>query len=229
MKNKKNPFGHIQEALHTGYLPFPRQAGSKQLRQERVLRVVREILEEGGLGQCSMSEIAARCRFSKSTLYEAFSSKEELIQALFQKTLKGCRLAGKRAQDEEKDFVKNIIDMASFLSDRESLPVLWFAAIHFGRLKDFSLWLDVNLGKLLKDQINNRTGCLFRDDTIVQVTQMRAVCALMGLFVADSLLSSAGGELLPEMPQDDLRKIVEIILAASEALPEKTPPAEYDT
>lgn len=53
----------------------------RDLRREAILDVAQSVFLEAGFAAASMSSIAARCGGSKSTLYNYFGSKEDLIRA----------------------------------------------------------------------------------------------------------------------------------------------------
>src|SRR5947209_10098101 len=67
----------------------PRSLKEKQ-RQERealILQAAEEILAEKGYHETSMDEIAARVGVAKGTVYLHFPSKEELVIAIFERSL----------------------------------------------------------------------------------------------------------------------------------------------
>lgn len=202
-------------------LPFPRRAGSTRLRRERILQVVSEILEEGDLGQCSMSAIATRCRLSKKTLYTVFSSKEELVDAMLQDALeRHVPATTARKQDDALEvLLEELLNVCSVLSSSEGFGVFLCAAIQFGSRDDIIKWLSGSLGKFLEERVDHLIGALFSkekpDVKRVRGVRSRAVGALTGVFIADTLLSSTGARPPFGMTRDDLRQIVEIILTAS--------------
>jgi TetR/AcrR family fatty acid metabolism transcriptional regulator len=55
---------------------------SKEKRKERILEAAFQIFLENGYTRAKMSEIAARAGYGKSTLYEYFTSKEEVFEQL---------------------------------------------------------------------------------------------------------------------------------------------------
>jgi AcrR family transcriptional regulator len=68
----------------------PQQQLKKRLRELRatmILDVAEEILAEKGYHETSMDEIAARAGVAKGTLYQHFSRKEDLVNALFERGL----------------------------------------------------------------------------------------------------------------------------------------------
>ena len=65
----------------------------RQERENLILQIAEEVLEEKGYYETSMDEIAARVGIAKGTIYTHFSSKEELVATIFardmQKFLQG--------------------------------------------------------------------------------------------------------------------------------------------
>jgi AcrR family transcriptional regulator len=51
-------------------------------RRRRIMQAAEHLFTASGYTAVSMADIARRCEMSKKTLYELFSSKEELLQAL---------------------------------------------------------------------------------------------------------------------------------------------------
>lgn len=68
----------------------PQRSLKERLRQVRaglILDVAEEMLAEKGYHDTSMDEIAARAGVAKGTLYQHFPSKEDLVFALFERSL----------------------------------------------------------------------------------------------------------------------------------------------
>ncbi|WP_087974831.1 TetR/AcrR family transcriptional regulator [Oceanobacillus rekensis] len=84
--------------------PFSRKQ-IQQNREEYILQVTEEILQEKGFHSMSMDEIASRVGISKVTLYRHFKSKEDIVYCLFFRDL--------------PDFLHNIDQVIS--SDRPLL------------------------------------------------------------------------------------------------------------
>ena len=59
----------------------------REVRAELILDVAEEMLAEKGYHDTSMDEIAARAGVAKGTLYQHFPSKEDLVFALFERSL----------------------------------------------------------------------------------------------------------------------------------------------
>lgn len=51
-------------------------------RRRRIMQAAEQLFAASGYAAVSMADIAQRCEMSKKTLYELFSSKEELLKAL---------------------------------------------------------------------------------------------------------------------------------------------------
>ena len=68
----------------------PQRSLKERLREVRaglILDVAEEMLAEKGYHDTSMDEIAARTGVAKGTLYQHFPSKEDLVFALFERSL----------------------------------------------------------------------------------------------------------------------------------------------
>jgi AcrR family transcriptional regulator len=55
---------------------------SPEARREQILSVAEQLFRHSGYAATSMADIARHCEMSKRTIYEAFSTKEELFRAL---------------------------------------------------------------------------------------------------------------------------------------------------
>jgi AcrR family transcriptional regulator len=76
-------------------------------RRDQILNAAREVIGENGYEKSSVDQIAKRGGLSRSTVYEYFSSKEEI--------LKGCFAAGRALITEE---LERRIDRATGLEER---------------------------------------------------------------------------------------------------------------
>lgn len=200
-----------------------RLAGSKVSQRERILRALREFLEEGDLGHCTMQAIATRCKISKRTIYAVFSSKEELFDALLQDMLEQCLpVRGIRAEGWDI-LLDDLVAICTVLSSGESLGVFVCVATEIGARATFRLWLETRLRKFLEDRLDCTIRQIshesFLDDETIRVMRTRTLGALVGLFSADISLSWSGTASAANLKRSDLRKIVEIILTASMRAP----------
>ena len=69
---------------------IPQRTLKKKLREVRaalIMDIAEEVLIEKGYHDTSMDEIAARAGIAKGTLYQHFPGKEELVVALFERSL----------------------------------------------------------------------------------------------------------------------------------------------
>jgi AcrR family transcriptional regulator len=69
----------------------PSRSLKERQRQERenlILRVAEEVILEKGFHETSMDEIAARVGIAKGTLYLHFARKEDMVYAIFERSLK---------------------------------------------------------------------------------------------------------------------------------------------
>lgn len=72
-------------AAHTPQRPLKERM--REVRAGLILDVAEEMLAEKGYHDTSMDEIAARTGVAKGTLYQHFPSKEDLVFALFERSL----------------------------------------------------------------------------------------------------------------------------------------------
>ena len=56
-------------------------------REELIIQAAEEVLQEKGYYETSMDEIAARVGIAKGTIYTHFPGKEELVMAIFTRTM----------------------------------------------------------------------------------------------------------------------------------------------
>jgi TetR/AcrR family transcriptional regulator, regulator of autoinduction and epiphytic fitness len=57
-------------------------SASPEARREQILNVAEQLFRHSGYAATSMADIARHCEMSKRTIYEAFSTKEDLFRAL---------------------------------------------------------------------------------------------------------------------------------------------------
>ena len=75
-------------------------------RRETILRIAHAAFLEDGYAATSMSSIAAKVGGSKATLYNYFSSKEELFSAVIEERCRGVQDMLFDAEQESQDFRK---------------------------------------------------------------------------------------------------------------------------
>lgn len=123
----------------------PRSLKEKQ-RQERealILQVAEEVLLERGYHETSMDEIASRVGIAKGTVYLHFSSKDDLIVAIFMRDM--------------QEFISNIdkvIDtQLSPKAKLEALYHLMYAGLFYKRTQLFSsLYYSIDMKHLFMEK-----------------------------------------------------------------------------
>ena len=83
-------------------------------RRETILRIAHAAFLEDGYAATSMSSIAAKVGGSKATLYNYFSSKEELFSAVIEERCRDFREMLYDAELESQDFRKVLTHLGEF-------------------------------------------------------------------------------------------------------------------
>jgi len=73
--------------MHPLTAPHSLKEKQRQEREALILQVAQEVLMEKGYYETSIDEIAARVGISKGTVYLHFSSKEDLVAAIFERDM----------------------------------------------------------------------------------------------------------------------------------------------
>src|SRR5579883_1238210 len=76
------------ERAEGGSAPRPLKERQRQEREALILQVAEEVLLEKGYYETSIDEIAARVGIAKGTVYLHFSSKEDLVIAIFARDMR---------------------------------------------------------------------------------------------------------------------------------------------
>jgi AcrR family transcriptional regulator len=110
-------------------------------REQQFLACARELIAENGLLNLQMSKVAERCEYAVGTLYQHFSSKEDLLLGLVTRdvaehTALFHRVADWRAPSRERMFAVGVADMIFVnrhpdffrLSQYSLCEVVWKAA-----------------------------------------------------------------------------------------------------
>lgn len=127
----------------------PRSLKEKQ-RQERealILEVAEEVLMEKGYYETSIDEIAARVGIAKGTVYLHFSSKEDLVIAIFE-----------REMQQLLQYIDSSMD--STLSPQEKIETI-FDFMHGGIISQrMQLLFSISNSAGLKHLLVEKKGCL---------------------------------------------------------------------
>lgn len=131
-----------------GRKAIAKQRNTNQKRREKYLKKLAPIFYKYGLRTMSMDDICEKLNVSKATLYNYFSSKEEMVEAILQNILNSLSAFEGIIHDEKRSFLsryfasielvtKNLAGISNlFLNDLKSLyPNLW---IMVERFKDFA-------------------------------------------------------------------------------------------
>ena len=78
--------------------------------RKKVLRTVREMLEEGVFHASTVEEVAERAGVSRATLYQHFGSRVGLIDAICDLMGESPALAAIRATDDAGEFVARVVE-----------------------------------------------------------------------------------------------------------------------
>lgn len=86
-------------------------------REDLILQVAEEVLEEKGYYETSMDEIAARVGIAKGTIYTHFSSKEELVASIFARDMQQFMQGIDRILESEQTPRAKLEDLMASLHD----------------------------------------------------------------------------------------------------------------
>src|ERR1700730_10075446 len=75
----------IMQTVHTPTTSLKEK--QRREREELIIQAAEEVLQEKGYYETSMDEIAARVGIAKGTIYTHFPGKEELVMAIFTRTM----------------------------------------------------------------------------------------------------------------------------------------------
>ena len=98
-----------------------RKARARSEREMELIDIARDIIESEGLASLTMDKVTARCEYSKGTVYNHFSCKEDLLVAVSNEGLKDLL----NLFDKLKDFKGN---------SREQMLGLQLAYLYFSKL-----------------------------------------------------------------------------------------------
>jgi AcrR family transcriptional regulator len=76
--------------------------------KDKILDVVARLIERYGLKKFTVDEVAEELRISKKTLYQYFSSKDEMIREYFEENMTSDRQSVLKAMNSEQDFFEKI-------------------------------------------------------------------------------------------------------------------------
>ncbi len=88
--------------------PLTRKDREKQMRQQEILQAARQIFLQKGYHEATLEEIARQAEFGKGTIYNYFSSKEDLLFALVDQMMDNFHLLAQTAMDHEGETVRQL-------------------------------------------------------------------------------------------------------------------------
>lgn len=190
-----------------------------EARRDAILTVALEVFREVGFDAASMSQIAARVGGSKATLYNYFSSKEELLlEAMLdsaEKHAEDVRNLLKTADDLSEQLHRFVTSLLLLISSDHTTQILR-VAISVGGTSDVGrrfyemgthqVWIAI--GILLKREIE--VGNLRATEPETMAMHLRCLCE------SDLIpnLLGAGKPLNRKQAEQKAQKIVEIFLRA---------------
>ncbi|MDX2321849.1 MAG: TetR/AcrR family transcriptional regulator [Moritella sp.] len=114
----------------------PSQNRSKE-RVEVILQAVKELIEEQGISNLKITEIASRANTSPSSLYQYFADKDTMVQSLAQQFMAQIHtIVEKHAQnlqsfdDLEKVLSENFDDIYALHKNESALQQIWSDSIN---------------------------------------------------------------------------------------------------
>ncbi len=137
--------------------------------KDRILQKAHELFNRYGIRSVSMDDIAAQLGMSKKTLYQSYTDKGELVDAIFSSVLEEnkqkcivCRESGKNAIDEILQSFEMVKDMFATMHPSVLFDMQKY---HPGTFKKFENFRNGFLLKIIKENLENgiEEG-LYRED-----------------------------------------------------------------
>lgn len=156
-----------------------------EARRDAILGVALEVFREVGFDAASMSQISARVGGSKATLYNYFTSKEELLlEAMLDSAHKHARDVMQLLQiqgDLPSQLHRFVASLLKLIDADETIQVLRVAISvggttdigrRFYELGTHEVWLTI--GDVLREEIEK--GTLAKADPDMMATHLRCLC-----------------------------------------------------
>ncbi|MCP4710408.1 MAG: TetR/AcrR family transcriptional regulator [Planctomycetes bacterium] len=138
-----------------------RKERERRRHREEVLEAAEVIFAEKGFHRCTMEDVAERAEFSIGTLYNFFSSKEELYRSLMEMRIQQLNVEANAALDETgspEELIQAYIQAKIGLSSKyESFAKLYTRESMGDRFSNAELWREL-MGPFFEQVLERLTG-----------------------------------------------------------------------
>ena len=167
--------------------------------QERILQAATDLMLARGLRKVTMEEIAATLGMSKKTLYQAYSSKDELVHAVAEREFASWTRKRRALVEEHAEVVDQLHALARYIVEahrrfgpeirrdlRAEYPDLWEELRHHQTRHNqaVEILIERGIGEGYLKAVNPRVAALALRGALGAVTQAGTVQA--NTFTADS-------------------------------------------
>lgn len=132
-----------------------RVGGKKTLNRKKIIAATKELFDKDGIDKVTFTDIADAVDMSRSTIFNYFATKEELIQAIIQQEINHLQ---DFAETQEETGVEFIFNMFDFLTDKVCQhPNIMIKLIHGDPIKGENNILNA-IHKCIEGQIPGETA-----------------------------------------------------------------------
>lgn len=105
-----------------------RAGGKKNLNRRKIISAAKELFDQRGLENVTFGDIAEAVDMSRSTIFNYFATKEELIEAMLRREVEQLAEHAEREEESGKEFILSLLDC---LTDNMCQhPQIMFKLIH---------------------------------------------------------------------------------------------------
>lgn len=159
--------------------------------KERILAKARDLFMQYGIRSITMDEIASQLGISKKTIYQFFTDKDEMVEAVVANEIKeneqGCAWAEENARDAVHEIflaMQNVMDMMKSMNPQLLYDLEKHHPIAFQKLKQHKYQfllnkIRENLDKgiregLYREDLDTDIACRYRIESIFMVFNQEA-------------------------------------------------------
>ena len=155
--------------------------------KERILQKSNELFNRYGIRSVSMDDIAAQLGISKKTVYQYYTDKDELVDAVFTEIMDGnreqCVICSQTGKDAIHEIFLSFDMVEDMLSNMHPSVLFDMQKYHAGTFKKFNDYRNHFLFKMIKQNIEKgiEEG-LYRDEIDVEILSRYRLHSIMMSF-----------------------------------------------
>lgn len=194
-----------------------RREREKQLRRREIIQAALKIFAQKGYKATTLDEIAEKSEFGKGTIYNYFSSKEEIYKEIITSAIEQHQIIIRKIDEETAtlhDFVEELLASLIRFSheNKESFLLLLFTEIHqsFTASTEIARIMDNNKRKMTEFFVQKASKAI-ENKEIRDVDPKRVIRLFRGLgfnYIYDLLVS---GNLKEEFIEEEAKFITDIL------------------